>query len=103
MNSFPTTRREFLRKSIAGGLGLAAGWRTATLGGTACAAEDYTATVAITKGDDRADNAFRAMQMFKKDIAAAIGDKRVIVKANLVGPTIALACTDAAWLEGILE
>lgn len=103
MSTCPTTRRDFLKRSIAGGLGLAAGWRTATLGGTAYADEDYTATVAITKGDDRADNAFRAMQIFKKEIAAAIGDKRVIVKANLVEPTIALACTDAAWLEGILE
>ena len=64
MDASATTRRDFLKKSIAGGLGLAAGWRTATLGGTAYADDNgYTATVAITRSADRADNAFRAMQM----------------------------------------
>jgi uncharacterized protein (DUF362 family) len=103
MNSTLTTRRDFLKKSIAGGLGIAAGWRTATLGGTAYADNQYTATVAIAKGIDRADNAFRAMQMFKKQIAAAIGTKRVVIKVNFVWYPPALSCTNAAHVEGILE
>src|SRR6516164_1105244 len=46
MDSTATTRRDFLKKSIAGGLGLAAGWRTATLGSTAYADDNgYTATI----------------------------------------------------------
>lgn len=106
MNSSSTTRRDFLKQSIAGGLGLAAGWRAATLGGTAYADDDvYTATVAITKGPDRSDNAFRAMQMFKKQIAAAIGDKRVVIKINFVSypPSNSWAHTRVEHTEGILE
>jgi uncharacterized protein (DUF362 family) len=103
MNVAPTTRRDFLKKSIAGGLGLAAGWRTATLGGTAYADNGYTTVVAITKGDDRADNAFRALQMFKKEIAAAIGNKRVVVKPNFVYYSTLLSCTHVSWVEGVLE
>jgi uncharacterized protein (DUF362 family) len=103
MDSSATTRRDFLKKSITGGLGLAAGWRTATLGGVASAADAYTATVAITKGDDRADNAFRALQMFKREIAAAIGSKHVIIKPNFVYYSTLLSCTHVSWVEGVLE
>jgi uncharacterized protein (DUF362 family) len=104
MRSSPTTRRVFLKKSIAGGLGLAAGWRAATLGGTAFADDDVsTATVAITRGPDRADNAFRAMQLFKKQIAAAIGNKRVVIKVNFVSITNAWAYTRVEHVNGILE
>lgn len=102
MNGLRSTRREFLKEAVMGTAGVAAGLRVATLGGIA-SADTYTARVAITKGNDRADNAFRALQFFKKQIAAAIDDKRVIVKPNLVEPTNALACTSADWLEGILE
>jgi uncharacterized protein (DUF362 family) len=74
----------------------------ASLGGIA-RADTYTSRVAITKGEDRADNAFRAMQFFKKQIAAAIANKKVIVKPNVVNETNALADTHVDWLEGILE
>jgi uncharacterized protein (DUF362 family) len=106
MRSSPTTRRVFLKKSIAGGLGLAAGWRPATLGGIACAdTGGSTATVVITRGPDRSDNAFRAMQAFKKQIAAAIGNKRVIIKVNFVSypPSNSWAHTRVEHTEGILE
>ena len=106
MDASATTRRDFLKKSITGGLGLAAGLRTATLGGTASADENgYTATVAITKSIDRADNAFRALQMFKKQIAAAIGSKRVVIKVNFVAypPSNSWAHTRVEHTEGILE
>ena len=84
MDSSATTRRDFLKKSIAGGLGLATGLRTSTLGGTAFADDNgYTATVAIAKGSDRSDNVYRALQMFKKQIATAIGNKRVVIKVLL--------------------
>jgi uncharacterized protein (DUF362 family) len=63
----------------------------------------YSARVAITKGDDRADNAFRALQLFKKEIAAAIGSKRVVVKPNFVYYSTLLSCTHAAFAEGVLE
>ena len=106
MNSARTTRRDFLGKSIATGVGIAAGLRAATFGGVAKAAYDstsITATVGITKGPDRADNAFRAMQLFKNQIALAIGSKRVVIKPNLVWWSDAYACTRVEHLDGILE
>jgi len=105
MNSIRTTRRDFLGKSIVTGVGLAAGLRAATLGGVARASysTSITATVGIAKGPDRSDNAFRACQLFKQQIAAAIGTKRVILKPNLVWWSDAYACTNVAHLDGILE
>ena len=108
MNSTRSTRRVFLGQSIATGAGLAAGLRTATLGGVAQAAYDpttITATVGITKGLDRADNAFRACQLFKKQIAAAIGSKRVLLKVNFVSYPSSnnWAHTRVEHAEGILE
>ncbi len=97
-----TTRRDFLKRSLLGTAGLAAAWRVASFGGVA-RADTFTTRVAITKSEDRADNAFRAMQFFKKQIAAAITNKRVIVKPNVVNDTVALADTHVDWLEGILE
>jgi len=95
-------RRTFIKESVATGVGLVAGLRTATLGGVARAG-GFTARVALTKGPDRADNAFRALQMFKKEIAAAIGNKRVIIKPNFVWYSTGLACTHVSFTEGILE
>ena len=81
MNSTRTTRRDFLGKSITAGVGCAAGLRTLSFGAVAKASAydptTITASVGITKGPDRADNAFRACQLFKKEIAAAFGSKRV--------------------------
>jgi uncharacterized protein (DUF362 family) len=105
MNSSRTTRRNFLGKSIVTGVGIAAGLRAATFGGVARAAGGYSAQVAITKSPDRADNAFRALQMFKKEIAAAIGTKRVVIKVNFVAyPTSNnWAHTRVEHVDGILE
>ena len=105
MNSTRTSRREFLGKSLVTGVGLAAGLRAASLGGVAHAATGSNATVAITKSADRADNAFRALQLFKKQIAAAIGSKRVIIKVNFVSypPSNNWAHTRVEHVDGILE
>ena len=102
MNCRFTTRREFLKRSVLGTAGIATAWGVASLGGSA-RADTYTSRVVMTKGNDRADNAFRAMQVLKKQIAAAIGNKRIIVKPNVVSNDVALADTHVDWLEGILE
>ena len=102
MKSTRTTRRDFFERSILTGVGLVAGLRAVPF--SALAQENpYTSRVAITKGADRADNAFRALHTFKKEIAAAIGDKRVVIKPNFVWFPPALCCTHAAFVEGILE
>jgi uncharacterized protein (DUF362 family) len=59
--------------------------------------------VALTAGNDRADLAFKALEPFKKEIAAAIGDKRIILKPNNVAIDIPLSSSSAENLEGILE
>jgi len=61
------------------------------------------ARVALTTGNDRADNTFRALRLFEKEIAQAIGNKRVIIKPNNVSVRKPLCATHADNLEGILE
>jgi len=111
------SRRRFLRNSILGSLGLAQGLH---LSGTVRAQNDTpppagdpppftTATnvpparVALTTGDDRADNTFRALRTFEKEIEQAIGSKRVILKPNDVSVSKPLSASHADQLEGILE
>jgi len=103
MNSKRQNRRDFIKDSLVGGVGLAAGLRAASMGGTARAANAYTARVALTKGDDRADNVFRALQTFKTEIAAAIGSKHVVIKPNFVYYSTLLSCTHVSCVEGVLE
>jgi uncharacterized protein (DUF362 family) len=59
--------------------------------------------VALTAGEDCANIAFTALNTFAKDIAAAIGDKRVILKPNNVDVRNPIACSDPKNLEGALE
>jgi uncharacterized protein (DUF362 family) len=65
--------------------------------------EQLSSWVALTTGDNRADMAFRALQPFSKEIAQAIGKRRVVLKPNNVNINIQLASTHADTLEGILE
>jgi|PlaIllAssembly_1097288.scaffolds.fasta_scaffold20910_2 uncharacterized protein (DUF362 family) len=102
MNRKRNNRRTFIKESLVTGVGLVAGWQAVSLGGLA-RADDFTARVALTKGEDRADNAFRALQMFKKEIAAAIGSKRVVIKPNFVYYSTLLSCTHVGCVEGVLE
>jgi uncharacterized protein (DUF362 family) len=95
-------RRNFIKQSLVTGAGVAAGLSAATFGGVA-RADGFTSRVSVAKGLDRMDCAFRSLQMFKKQIAAAIGSKRVVIKVNFVSSGTALACTEVAFVEGILE
>lgn len=97
------TRRQFLARSLAGTATAATAWHLASLGGIVRAGEGVASRVAISKGSNRAENAFRAMQIFKREIASAIGDKHIIVKPNVVNHLVELADTHVDWLEGILE
>ena len=106
------TRRQFLRASLLGGAAAAMG--SLRFGQPARAAEAATgiapaaaavpvSRVALTTGDGRADMAFRGLKFFEKEIAAAIGNRRVIVKPNNVSIDVQLAATHADNLEGIFE
>jgi uncharacterized protein (DUF362 family) len=59
--------------------------------------------VALTNGDNRTDNIFRALKSLEKEIAQSIGNRRVIIKPNNVSPDNQLASTHAEALIGILE
>ena len=59
--------------------------------------------VALTAGEDCANIAFTALKTFEKEIADAIGDKRVILKPNNVDVRNNIACSDPKNLEGALE
>jgi uncharacterized protein (DUF362 family) len=65
--------------------------------------ESPDAKVSLTTGDNRADMAFRALEPFSKEIALAIGKRRVVLKPNVVNTNVQLACTHVDTLEGILE
>ncbi len=109
------SRRRFLRTSLLGGLGLAEGLRFAGVADAQTSksapavapsqspAAAPPARVALTTGDSRADNTFRALRTFEKEIAQAIGDKLVILKVNNVNIDKPLCATHADQLEGILE
>ncbi len=110
-SKYSGSRRRFLKNSLLGGLGLAASVHAqngiAAPAGTALpvpfAAQAPPARVALTTGDDRADNTFNALRTFEKEIAQAIGNKLVIVKPNDVSIEKPLCATHADQLEGILE
>jgi uncharacterized protein (DUF362 family) len=59
--------------------------------------------VSLTNGDSRADNTFRALKAFEKEIAQAIGNKRVIIKPNNVIINRPLCASHADQIEGILD
>jgi uncharacterized protein (DUF362 family) len=111
------SRRRFLKSSILSSLGLVEGLRfagaaqaqnsartpIAAPAPAPSAAVVPSARVALTTGNDRADNTFRALRTFEKEIAQAIGNKLVILKPNNVSTTKPLCATHADHLEGILE
>jgi uncharacterized protein (DUF362 family) len=59
--------------------------------------------IAVTSAGNRAEQTFNALKAMEKEIAAAIGDKPIIIKPNLVAPNNPLAVTNVDTLEAILE
>jgi len=98
---FHADRRKFLKDTIAvAGLAAVAGssgirW--------AQGAVPEPGSVALTAGNDRADNVFRALSLVDGDITRRIGGRQVIIKPNNVSITRQLAATHAGCLEGTLE
>ena len=99
-----TCRRGFLKTSLLGGLAAVTAGRLAN---PATAAESRASgaasRVALSAGDDRADNVFRGLDAFREEIARAVGDRLVVIKPNNVSIEIQLSATHADCLEGILE
>ncbi|MFZ5831331.1 MAG: DUF362 domain-containing protein [Planctomycetota bacterium] len=100
-------RRDFLKTTFLGGLACAASAPLSRMlradEAATTAAAGRAARVALTAGDDRPDNVFRGLREFGQEIAASIGDRRVVIKPNNVNIEVQLASTHADCLEGILE
>jgi uncharacterized protein (DUF362 family) len=100
MNTY--NRRNFLKTSIMGGVAFTSFGSVnaiATFGNQ----EHFSASVALTSGDNRADIAFRALHPFSKQIKQAVGKKLVVLKPNIVYTDIPLSSTHVETLEGVLE
>ena len=91
---------------MVGGVAATAAWRLPSAwaaDAVPTAAGSFTSRVSLAAGDDRANIAFKSLEPFKKEIAAAIGNKRVVIKPNFLVTNKQLAATDARNVEGILE
>jgi len=102
------SRRSFLKTSLFGGAAAIAASKlpaamAAPVAPAAAAASSATSRVSLAAGDDRAKIAFDSLTPFKKEIAAAIGNKRVVLKPNNVIINVPLCASHADNLEGILE
>jgi len=96
------SRRNFLKTSVMGGVAVATINPFDTIA-SFVNQQQIASRVALTTGDNRADLAFRALQPFSKEIKAAIGKKRVVLKPNNVSIEIPLCATHVDTLEGVLE
>jgi uncharacterized protein (DUF362 family) len=110
-----TNRRDFLKTGLVTGAGALFAARFARAAGAGATPETPVAPqppaassaapskVALTNGDNRTDIVFRALKSLEKEIAQAIGHRRVVIKPNNVSTTNQLASTHADALTGILE
>jgi uncharacterized protein (DUF362 family) len=64
---------------------------------------DTNSQVSLVTGTNRAEMVFNALQPFAKEIARAVGNRRIVVKPNMVEKDIPLCATHKDTIEGILE
>jgi len=102
---FKLNRRHFIKASLLSGVAAATipSYAMKVLATPTRVAVDASSRVSLATGADRADMAFRALQPFSKEIAQAAGNKRIIVKPNMVTSTIQLSAVHKDTIEGILE
>jgi uncharacterized protein (DUF362 family) len=105
-------RRDFLKATAAGGLAaiIASRFdraaRAQAVGRAVPAAPAAGAgpsKVVLTNGGQRTANVIDALKPLEKEIKAAIGNRRVIIKPNNVSTTNQLAASHADALDGILD
>lgn len=96
------SRRHFIKTSLLTGVGVICYHPGRAINPLLNLVSSYS-RVGITSGNDRADIAFRALKPFSKEIKRAIGNKRVVIKPNVVLIYAPLACTHVETLEGVLE
>jgi hypothetical protein len=73
MTSTTSNRRGFLRTSLLGGLVTASTWRFSSRAATASdSADKFPSRVALTAGNDRADNVFQGLRAFAREAQRGI-------------------------------
>lgn len=60
-------------------------------------------SVALIKGNDRAENIYKSLKLIEDDVFSAIGNKRILIKPNFVQTSNQLAATHVDAVKGILE
>jgi uncharacterized protein (DUF362 family) len=100
MNSI--NRRNFLKTSVMGGLAVSL-YNPLSSTPLLRMQEPSPKSVAITTGDNRADMAFRALQPYSKQIKQEVGNRRIVLKPNMVSIDVPLSATHADTLEGVME
>lgn len=95
-------RRSFIKTSVLGGAGIIVAKQVYGQVPARVKGNDVS-SVSLSKGEERADMVFRALQPFSKEIRHAIGNRRVVLKPNNVLIYVPLAATHVETLEGILE
>ncbi|MDR2231538.1 MAG: DUF362 domain-containing protein [Tannerella sp.] len=98
-------RRDFIRTALWGGVATATipSYAMKVLAKETKVTVDTGSRVTLATGGNRAEIAFKALQPFSKEIAQAVGNKRIIVKPNMVTSTIQLSAVHKDTVEGILE
>lgn len=100
-----TNRRTFLRRLSAGTAGLSlAGLAPAHVRSAPVETPD-TSTVHLVHNTDRREAVHQALKPLEREVAEAIGDRRVVIKVNagLAAPQYAINSTRADHIRGILD
>lgn len=99
-----TTRRTFLRSTIAAGIGgLALPGAARILAADEAAGARPKTRVAVTRGEDHADNIYQALKRIEPEIRHGLaGKKHVLIKPNFVSIDVQIAATHAESIRGIL-
>jgi len=98
-------RRDFIRASLFGGIAAATlpTYAMKVLEEQTNATIETNSRVSLVTGTNRAEMVFNALHPFAKEITQAVGNRRIVVKPNLVEKDIQLCATHKDTIEGILE
>jgi len=106
------SRRDILKKSAAGlmavGAARAADTQAAPVyrrrgGRKLFQPSSERSSAALIKGNDRAENIYKSLDLIKDQIFSAIGDKQVLIKPNFVQTSVPLAGSHVDAVRAILE
>jgi uncharacterized protein (DUF362 family) len=61
------------------------------------------ASVSLVKGGNRRENVFQALKLIENEILSSIGDKRIMIKPNVVTPINQLGSLHVDAMRGILD